>query len=594
MIVHVGSSNPSDKSVDTPEQALELLRNAEGEKRMIIHNGVYYGTSITLTEEDSGLIIDGDSQGRAVLSGGVPVREWSIDSKTGWFYAEVPEQKNGEHNYRLLISGKGEYLKKARYPLEGVLKHRTVYNKTKWLGSCFGGWGRELRRDEIDRFEYDPNDFTDYFDNENAEVQVYHSWNESYTCIVDIDRENHMFFMDPPCGHPPGSFNKSEYAVYNTVEGMAEDGRWYYNKKEKRIYYRPFEGETVENFFAIVPVVTTIIKLESKCHNITIRNLDVTSATTGVATELFSTKVMRGAGGFLAMEQRAAIEGENLSDIQIDGVSAYLTGGHGVKLSGERIFVRNTRVSHCGAGGITVRIGTEIPDNCSEESLSVWPCIENCRIDNTGLDYYSAAGIFTQSCIVRNNYIESTSYSGIVAYGDNILIEGNIVLDPMKKLLDGAAIYKLLDKRGIIRNNYVHRRYGHDGRNLCVGLYLDAPGECFSVYGNVVKGFVHAINNHVGQPGTMFFDNYIENDGNILITMNRTKGTYMRNNVIKAAGEIMIEADREAIAEFRGNVIRHGGDKLTYNQTKEGGYEHEKSYAYLPDETNSIEVMIPR
>jgi len=92
----------------------------------------------------------------------------------------------------------------------------------------------------------------------------------------------------------------------------------------------------------------------------------------------------------------------------------------------------------------------------------------------------------------------------------------------------------------------------------------------------------------------MFFDNYIENDGNILITMNRTKGTYMRNNVIKAAGEIMIEADREAIAEFRGNVIRHGGDKLTYNQTKEGGYEHEKSYAYLPDETNSIEVMIPR
>ena len=591
MIVHVGNHGSPDCNVDTPQQALALLRKATGEKRMIIHNGVYNGVCLHLTEEDSGLIMEGDPQGRTVLSGGIPVADWSVDSKTGWFYTDVPEQENGADNYRLLISGTGNYLKKARYPLEGTLMHRTVYDWTKWRGSCFGGWGRLLRRDEVDHFEYDPKDFTDSFDYQNAEVQIYHSWNESYTCLTRMDRDNHLFYVEPLCGHPPGSFHRSEYVVYNTVEGMAEDGRWYYNKKEKRIYYRPFAGETAETFSAVIPMVTTVIDLAEGCHDITIRNLDVTCATTGIATELFSMQVMRGAGGFLAMEQTSAIDGKNVSNIHIDGVRVYQSGGNGIRLFGDRVFVRNSQVSHCGASGIAVKLETGIPENCPEETLSAWPCIENCRVDHIGLDYYSAAGIFTQNCIVRNNHIENTSYSGIVAYGDNLLIEGNIVLDPMRKLVDGAAIYKLLDKHGIIRNNYVHRRYHHDGRNLCVGIYLDAPEAGFTVCGNVIKGFVHGFNNHVGQPGVVFANNYIENDGDLLLAMIRTKGTHLINNMIKATGEITIMAEGEAIEEFRGNVIRHGGSAVTYNQTENGGYDIIASFAYAPDDTNSIEVL---
>ena len=73
--------------------------------------------------------------------------------------------------------------------------------------------------------------------------------------------------------------------------------------------------------------------------------------------------------------------------------------------------------------------------------------------------------------------------------------------------------------------------------------------------------------------------------------MIRTKGTHLINNMIKATGEITIMAEGEAIEEFRGNVIRHGGSAVTYNQTENGGYDIIASFAYSPDDTNSIEVL---
>ena len=91
MIIHVNPADKTNSAVAKPEEALSLLRKSDGEKKMIIHSGVYYGTKLCLTQEDNGLVIEGDGQGRAVLSGGIPVGNWSLDENTGWFYADVPE-----------------------------------------------------------------------------------------------------------------------------------------------------------------------------------------------------------------------------------------------------------------------------------------------------------------------------------------------------------------------------------------------------------------------------------------------------------------------------------------------------------------------
>lgn len=588
-MIHVNPADQSGKSAATLQEAIEKLRNETGEKRIRIHGGLYYGTSICLTKEDSGLTIEGDQQSRAVLSGGIPVNDWKKDEKTGWFYAEAPKQTVCPPNFRLLLTENGDYLKKARYPLVGELKHKSVFDKEIWRGSCFGGWGRELFTDELNHFEYDPADFSEDFEYENAEVQVHHSWNESFTKVVNMDRETHTFYVDPPCGHPPGAFGRQEYSVYNTVEGMAEDGRWFYHKKQNRIYYRPFPGQTPEEFRTIVPITTSVIHLEDGCSNITIKDIDITAATTGVATEIYSTKVMRGAGGFLSMEQTGALQGEKISDIRIDGVHVYKTGGLGIKLQGERINVFNARVSCCGAGGIAVKVGTPIPENASEEVLATWPRVEKCHVDHTGMDYYSGAGLFASNCLILNNHVEETSYSGIVAFGDNVIIDDNIVVNPMEKLNDGAAIYKNHDKGGKIRNNYLQQTRNLEDKELRVGLYLDAPGGGWDVSGNVVKGFYHALQHHVGLPGTTFQDNYLQRDGNMFISNARSKGTAMINNVLKCSGELRIRGPKDDTTIFKGNVIRHGGEYVVFQEEIMDGYTRVADYPFCADETNNIE-----
>lgn len=591
MIVHVNPADKSGLSVCTPEDALALLRKSDGEKKMIIEAGVYYGTRLHLTAEDSGLVIEGTKQGRAVLSGGVPVRDWRLDEQTGWFVADVPSIDGKQVDFRLLLSEKGDYLKKARYPLEGVLHHRSSFTKLVWRGSCFGGWGRMLHRDEIDNFVYNPDDFSEDFVYENAEVQIYHQWNESYTAVVGMDRETNTFYLDPPCGHPVGSFGRTEYIVYNTIEGMAEDGRWYRDKKQGLIYYRPFAGQKVEDFCAIVPITHTVILLDDGCENITVKDVDVTAASTAVVTDLYSTEVMRGAGGFLSLEQSGAIQGEGLKNIRLENLHVYKTGGLAIKIKGENVYVLSAQITECGAGGVALTNTAPIPENPTEALLASWPRVEGCRIDNIGVDYYSAAAIFINNAVACRNYIENTPYSGIVAYGDNILIEENVILNPMQKLDDGAGIYKLLDNKGVIRNNYVERRFGSKVIN-CKGLYLDAPGVDFTVSGNVVKGFPYALHYHIAQPGTVYKNNYFEYDGDFSATFHRSQEVHLIDNVFKCTGKFTLEAPIDCIAEFKGNVIVHGGEGVFYKQTK--FLLTEKDLSPIPfeaDETNRIQMV---
>ncbi len=595
MIIHVNPADKNGNAVATPAEALAILRKATGEKKMIIHSGIYYGTSLALTEEDNGLIIEGSGQGRAVLSGGILVKNWRVDPKTGWFYTEIPKKDGKPVDFRLLLTEKGDYLKKARYPLEGELKHCTIFNKLQWRGSCFGGWGRMLKREELDNFVYDPKDFADDFVFENAEVQVYHSWNESYTNIVGMNRETNTFYVDPPCGHPPGAFRQQEYIIYNTAEGMAEDGRWYRDKKNGLIYYRPYPGETAEEFSTVVPLTYNVISFAEGCKNITIRDIEVTAATTPVVTDIFSTEVMRGAGGFVSLEQSGAIEGEGLSDILIEDVRIYKTGGLGIKLKGDGIYIRGAQIRDCGAGGVALTITTPIPDGASEALIAGWPCVENCHIEHIGVDYYSAAALFVDKAIARKNYIADTPYSGIVAYGDNIVIEENIVYDPMQKLDDGAAIYKLMDDRAVIRNNFVQKNDHVKVAISSKGLYLDAPGVDCEVYGNVVKGFYSPFHHHIGQPGTVWHDNFFVNNGDMLLTLNRSEGAHLVNNVFKCAGTLHFHAPLKAIAEFRGNVLRHGSDYVLYSETifndTDGKFRRtsQPPRPFEVDDTNSVE-----
>jgi len=493
MIIHVATHAAGLKKdavvVPSFDQAFRLLRQHTGDKTMVIHGGLYPACRIRLTPQDNGLTICSAGGEKPVLSGAVLVDDWARDPETGWFTADAPMIGGETADFRFLLSADGRYLKKARYPLTGTLEHETVFTAATWVGSHAGGWQRPLLDDELNHFTYKAGDIPDTFDDSSAEIQVFHSWNESYCKLAKHDRENRTFWLTPNCTYPPGSLWKSEYAVYNTCEGMAEDGRWYCNRSSGKIFYRPYPHEKVENFACFVPVTTRIIELEEGCENISISGLTLTAATTPVVNEKYLFPCQRGGAGFGVMEQDGAIHGKHVNNIEISDVEICNTGGYGIQLQGESLFIRRCHIHACGAGGIGITSENRLtPQNRNEPWVS---CVEDCRVENIGIDYLGAAGIFSNSAMLRRYYVANTPYTNIIANGDYCVVEDNICMDPMQKLQDGACIYMHINKGCIVRNNICLNH-----KTTCVmswGIYLDSDTTDFEVYGNRICGFQRAM-----------------------------------------------------------------------------------------------------
>ena len=490
MIVHVGCDAHNGKGLcaESFSDALELLRSSDGERKLVIHGGIYSACRLHLTAEDSGTVVEAAGGERPVLMGAVLVSRWSVDETTGWFTADVPAESGIGNDFRLLIRSDGKYLKKARYPLSGRLEHETEFTAGEWVGSHAGGWQRPLLDDELNHFKYKKEDIPSDFDAASAEIQVFHSWNESYCKIARQDRENRTFWLTPNCTYPPGSLFVKSYAVYNTREGMEEPGRWYCDRTANKIYYRPYPEECVENFSCFVPVTTRILEMDKGCRDITIRGLTLTGATAPVVNEKYLHPCQRGGAGFGVMEQDGAIHGEGLENIEIADVDIYNTGGYGIMLRGESLFVRNCRIHHTGAGGVGIVSHREItPETRNESWIS---CVEDCRIEDIGMDYLGACGIFSDGAMVRRNYVARTPYTSIVANGDFTVVEKNICVDPVLALTDGGCIYMHINKGCIIRDNVcLTNKQADEVKPLCFGIYLDSDTRDFEICGNVIKGF---------------------------------------------------------------------------------------------------------
>lgn len=490
MIVHVGTNVLQAKGLFAKnfDEALKLLRTETGEKKLVIHGGVYPSCTIHITTEDSGTVIEAAGGEKPVLLGAALVDGWSLDEQTGWFVADVPTTSGIGNDFRSLFRTDGKYLKKARYPLSGRLEHTTEFTAGEWVGSHAGGWQRALLDDELNHFAYKKEDIPCDFDAASAEIQVYHSWNESYCKVAKHDRENLTFWLTPNCTYPPGSLGVKSYAVYNTKEGMGEPGRWYCDRTANKIYYRPYPGEQAEDFACFVPVTTKIIELADGCRDIQIKGLTLTGATAPVVNEQYQHPCQRGGAGFGVMEQDGAIHGQNLKNIEITDVEIYNTGGYGIMLRGESLYVRNCRIHNTGAGGVGMLSHRAITPATRDEA---WvSCIEDCRIEDIGLDYFGAPGIFSDGAMVRRNYVARTPYTNIIANGDYTVVEKNTCVDPVLVLNDGGCIYMHINKGCIIRDNIcLTNKRADEVKHLTMGIYLDSETADFEICGNTIKGF---------------------------------------------------------------------------------------------------------
>jgi len=461
----------------TLSAALTLSRN-NNIKTIILRAGKYYGVSVNLIPDDSGLIIKNYPNEEPILYGGVIITK--LYKENNFICADLPENKAGWDFRMILVND--SLRERSRLPEKGYFNHLSTWSVKR----VTGGWAQKPTQEELTSLKYDPKDVNSWIKNySNAELTVLHSWDDSYLGIRSVDIVQHIVHFTFPATEAPGAFGNKKYIVWNTMQGLSHAGQWYWDKKLNKIYYLALKDEDINNIELIVPTSRNVIAFSKGTKAITLEGLTIKAS-----GNLLQNEDSR------ARNIDAAITGIGVSHIIINKLSILRTGGNGIKLSGENITISESKFNAIGGGGIYY----------SGKNIK----IKNCSILNTGLIFYGAVGIQGDGGIrdsIVNCNIINTTYSGISMWGDSCLIEKCSIKHSMTILQDGAAIYCTAHPNITVRNNYI---IGNNDTHYTMGIYFDEKcNNCLAENNIVINSGIPVQCNNVTNilyKNNLFFD----------------------------------------------------------------------------------------
>ncbi len=517
-VLHVSPSG-RDASPTGPfasiQRAVEMSRRGAGAKTVVVGAGLYrIERPIVLTEQDAGLTLKAAQPGQVRLVGGRRLTRWRRDGAT-FYAADVPGTGRGEWDFRALIVN-GRYCPRARLPEEGTFSHESVFD-VPWMSTTGGGWKRKPTPEELGTLRFKPTDIGTDLAVRNAEIRVYHMWDDSLVGLQSIDYEKRVLAFSSPCGHPPGAFGVQKYVVYNTRGGMTQPGQWYLDREREKVVYWPLPEENIHAVEAWAPVVESLIVVQGSSQEpvegITLQGFHLQATTTPLQ-----------AGGFGAGRFAGAIEIQGARDIRLLDLEIAHAGGQGIKVSGGGARIERCHVHHTGACGIKAG-GCTVHDNL---------------IHHVGLTYPSAIGLVGGSnTVLTHNTVHDTPYTAINCGGANCRIEANHIYRAMQVLHDGGGIYCFAGKNTVLRGNHIHD-IANTGGYGSSAYYLDERSENCVVEGNLSYGVARPSHNHMALNNSIR-DNVFIVDGDARLTFPKSRDFMLERNVIVATGSIRFE-----------------------------------------------------
>ena len=523
----------------------------ETSRRIVVQAGEYFlNEPVVLTEKDSGLTIEAATGADVTLYGGRKVTGWRKDGPD-FYAATLPGVKEGDWDFRALIVN-GRYCPRARLPKTGRFEHRSVFD-VRWMSTTGGGWQRKPTDEELTTLKYRPEDLGPWLDIRNAEVTVYHMWDDSMVGVSVIDTESHTLTFSSPTGHPAGAFGVKTYVVWNVREGLTEPGQWYLDRTAGKVVYWPLTGEDMSEVKVIAPVVESIVRVQGSrgkpVRNVTLRGLTLAATTTPLT-----------AGGFGAGRFDGALSIANAEDCTFGDLEVRHAGGQGIQATGTSLRIQRCHVHHVGACGIRAS-GTrlEVTDN---------------HIHDVGLTYPSAIALQGggRDSLVAHNHVHHAPYSAINYGGQNTRIEANRIHDAMLELHDGGGIYCFGGKNLVLRGNYIHDIIDTGGYGASA-YYLDEQSEGCLVEGNLSVNVMRPSHNHMAK-GNTIRNNVFINEGDLRLTWPRSSDYRFEKNILWATGRIVFD-NREGITTLAGNILHSVAGKVEckkldqYSQTGE-------------------------
>lgn len=513
--------------------ACQAARKAGTDKprTVVIEEGDYFlDEPVTLTQADSGLTIEAAPGAKVCLYGGREVLGWQPDGD-GLYAASLAGVKEGTWDFRALIVS-GRYCPRARLPETGFFEHLSVFD-VPWMSTTGGGWKRKPTDQELTTMKYKPDDLGPWLDVRNAEVTVYHMWDESLLGVSAHDPNSRTLTFSTPSGHPPGAFGVKKYVVWNVREGMTRPGQWYLDRTRGKVVYRPLAGEDMSKARVIAPVVTSILTLrgarDNPIRDVAVRGLTLSATTTPLK-----------AGGFGAGAFEGALTATSARDCVFADLEVVNVGGQAIKVSGSNLRVERCHTHHVGACGIRFQgDGLLIADN---------------EVHDVGLTYPSAIAVTGggKGSQVAHNHIYRTPYSALTCGGQDNRIEGNRIHHAMQELHDGAGIYCFGGKNLVLSGNFIYDITDTGGYGASA-YYLDEQCEGCVVEKNLSIGVVRPSHNHMARNNTIR-NNVFVNDGPMQITFPRSSGYTFERNILCAQGPITLD-NFEAVTKLSGNVL---------------------------------------
>ncbi len=524
--------------VATPTKARDIARGAGSDKRIVLRGGNYFDVSLELGPSDAGLTLEAATGELPVLYGGVLLAGWEKDGEK---FVSAPLPPGCEKAEVRMLEVGGKMAQRARYPATGTLTHETVFD-VRWMSTTGGGWQRKPTKEELTTLHYKAGDLGDWLDLRNAEITVYHMWDESCVGLAAHDANTRTLAFSSAAGHPPGAFGVKKYVLWNIREGLTAPGQWFHDRSRGRIVYWPLPGQNMAGTPAVAATRETIVRLRGTnrepLKNVILRGLTLSATTVPLR-----------AAGFASDAFAGAVSLENAASCTLDRLTVARVAGHGVSASRgcRSIQVTECEVTECGAGGVYVG---------GEDAV-----VENNHVHQIGLSYPSAIGIYRggKNCKVRHNEVHDTSYSAINYGGENNVVENNLIYHCMKVLHDGAAIYMFAAKNCVVRGN-VARDITDLGGYGASAYYLDERSEGCVVENNLAIRVPWIFHNHMAK-NNIIRNNVAVVEGDAKITFPKSSDYTFEGNVIYATGKIRIENDA-AVTAWKNNLFHSVSGKI--------------------------------
>ena len=518
------------------------LHNPEANGGIYIHltEGVYFQEkTLFLRPEDSGTAQSPtviESEGRAVISGGLQVTGWKpfadVDSRLAdsvrnkiWI-AEAPRIGNRHLEFRQMWVN-GKKAQRASQFADGVMERMLNFNPQEQTIT--------IPTPKVKGLE----------DASSLEMIVHQRWAIAILRVKSMEAkgdstivrfhepESHLEFAHPwPQPVIGGEKGNSSFCLVNDLALLDEPGEWYQEYPSGRIYYYPRENEDMSQATVIAPALEKLVmvdgSLERPIQYIQFRNVHFEHAAWNRPSYEGHVTLQ---GGFRLLDAyklaipglpekaslenqawiarpEAAIRVKGSNHIDFDGCVFQHMGATGLDYEWA---VSDSKVSSCrftDIGGSALLIGA-FPDGGFETHVPFKPVnmeelcsdiqIQDNLITEVTNEDWGCVGIgagYVKDITISHNEVSYVNYSGIcVGWGWTLLesgmrnnrIEANYVHHFAQRLYDAGGLYTLSYQPGsVMRNNrieyLVDAPYATNDRAFYI--YFDEATDGYTVENN--------------------------------------------------------------------------------------------------------------